>query len=78
MGVVILYSTFGGAWAVIQTDMLQFVFLGVFLPLALIIGVPKAGGAGEMVANMPGRAHQLPRRLDLDRVHQCVRRVPAR
>ena len=25
MGIVVLYSSFGGAWAVIQTDMLQFV-----------------------------------------------------
>jgi SSS family solute:Na+ symporter len=53
MGVVILYSTFGGAWAVIQTDMLQFVFLGVFLPIALIIGVWKAGGPAEMAAGLP-------------------------
>jgi solute:Na+ symporter, SSS family len=53
MGVVVLYSTFGGAWAVIQTDMLQFVFLGVFLPLALVIGVAKAGGPAELVSNIP-------------------------
>jgi SSS family solute:Na+ symporter len=53
MAVVILYSTFGGAWAVIQTDMLQFVFLGVFLPVALLIGVVKAGGAAELVASVP-------------------------
>jgi solute:Na+ symporter, SSS family len=53
MGIVILYSTFGGAWAVIQTDMLQFVFLGVFLPVALLIGVAKSGGAAELVANVP-------------------------
>ena len=39
MGVEILYSSFGGAWAVIQTDMLQFVFLGVLLPVALLIGL---------------------------------------
>jgi len=53
MAVVVTYSTFGGAWAVIQTDMLQFVILGVFLPLALIIGLFRAGGAGELVANAP-------------------------
>jgi solute:Na+ symporter, SSS family len=53
MGVVILYSTFGGAWAVIQTDMLQFVFLGVCLPVALVIGVVKAGGPNELVASLP-------------------------
>ena len=53
MAIVILYSTFGGAWAVIQTDMLQFVFLGVFLPVALLIGVAKSGGASELVASVP-------------------------
>lgn len=53
MAVVVLYSTFGGAWAVIQTDMMQFVILGVFLPLALIIGVIKSGGAHELVASLP-------------------------
>jgi len=53
MGIVVLYSTFGGAWAVIQTDMLQFVFLGVFLPVALLIGIAKSGGAAELVASVP-------------------------
>lgn len=53
MGIVVLYSTFGGAWAVIQTDMLQFVFLGVFLPVALIIGVARSGGPAELVASLP-------------------------
>jgi solute:Na+ symporter, SSS family len=53
MGIVVLYSTFGGAWAVIQTDMLQFVVLGVFLPVALIIGVVKSGGASELVSSVP-------------------------
>ena len=53
MAVVILYSTFGGAWAVIQTDMMQFVILGVFLPVALLIGIFKSGGAGELVSSLP-------------------------
>jgi solute:Na+ symporter, SSS family len=44
MGVVVLYSSFGGAWAVIQTDLLQFVFLGVLLPVALLIGLDAVGG----------------------------------
>jgi SSS family solute:Na+ symporter len=33
--------------------MLQFVILGVFLPVALIIGLFRAGGAGELVADLP-------------------------
>jgi SSS family solute:Na+ symporter len=54
MAIVVLYSTFGGVWAVIQTDMLQFVFLGVFLPVTLIIGLSRVGGPAELVASVPG------------------------
>ncbi|BCI52872.1 sodium:solute symport protein [Mycolicibacterium litorale] len=53
MGIVVLYSAFGGAWAVIQTDMLQFVFLGVFLPVALLIGLNAVGGADSLLDAVP-------------------------
>jgi solute:Na+ symporter, SSS family len=53
MGVVVLYSTFGGAWAVIQTDMVQFVFLGLFIPVTLLLGLQQVGGPGELVAALP-------------------------
>ncbi|WP_046469622.1 sodium:solute symporter family protein [Allosalinactinospora lopnorensis] len=53
MGIVVLYSTFGGAWAVIQTDMLQFVFLGLLLPVTLLIGLFQLGGAEGLFAAMP-------------------------
>lgn len=53
MGIVVLYSAFGGAWAVIQTDLLQFVFLGVFLPVALLIGLNAVGGAGSLLDQVP-------------------------
>lgn len=53
MGIVVLYSSFGGAWAVIQTDMLQFVFLGVFLPVALLIGLQAVGGPGVLLSEVP-------------------------
>lgn len=53
MGVVILYSSFGGAWAVIQTDMLQFVFLGVLLPVALLIGLDAVGGPNNLLDQVP-------------------------
>jgi solute:Na+ symporter, SSS family len=53
MGVVVLYSSFGGAWAVIQTDMLQFVFLGVLLPVALLIGLDAVGGPGSLIDQVP-------------------------
>ena len=53
MGIVVLYSSFGGAWAVIQTDMLQFVFLGVFLPVALLIGLHAVGGPIALLDQVP-------------------------
>lgn len=59
MGVVVLYSTFGGAWAVIQTDMMQFVFLGLFLPVTLLIALREVGGPGELVAALPAEHFTL-------------------
>ena len=53
MGVVVLYSSFGGAWAVIQTDMLQFVFLGVFIPVTLILALGEVGGPSGLVDSLP-------------------------
>lgn len=53
MAIVILYSTFGGLWAVIQTDMMQFVLLGVLIPVTLLIGVYRSGGVGELLAGIP-------------------------
>jgi solute:Na+ symporter, SSS family len=53
MGIVVLYSSFGGAWAVIQTDMLQFVFLGVFLPVTLLIGLHAVGGPSSLIDQVP-------------------------
>src|SRR5918999_1474853 len=53
MGVVVLYSSFGGAWAVIQTDMLQFVFLGVFIPVTLVLALGEVGGPAGLLASLP-------------------------
>jgi solute:Na+ symporter, SSS family len=53
MGVVILYTTFGGVWAVIQTDVVQFIFLGIFLPVALLIGLFAVGGTQGLIENIP-------------------------
>ena len=53
MGIVVLYSSFGGAWAVIQTDMLQFVFLGVFIPVTLILALGEVGGPSGLVDSIP-------------------------
>lgn len=53
MGSVILYTTFGGIMAVIQTDVLQFVLLGVILPVTLLIGISAVGGADVLVSSVP-------------------------
>lgn len=53
MGVTVLYSAFGGAWAVIQTDLLQFVFLGVLIPVTLLIGLHAVGGPSALVDALP-------------------------
>lgn len=53
MAVVLAYSTMGGMWAVIQTDVIQFVMLGFFLPLTMYIGIGLVGGPTELVASIP-------------------------
>tara|TARA_R110002167_G_scaffold23131_2_gene82431 strand:- start:19946 stop:21349 length:1404 start_codon:yes stop_codon:yes gene_type:complete len=53
MLVVLLYSTLGGMWAVIQTDVLQFLMLALFVPITLLIGVQQVGGAEALIAKLP-------------------------
>lgn len=53
MSIVMLYSVAGGMWAVIQTDVIQFLLLGVFLPVTLIIGLHQIGGPAELAAALP-------------------------
>ncbi|WAU79526.1 sodium:solute symporter [Streptomyces sp. Qhu-G9] len=52
--IVVAYSTLGGMWSITLTDMVQFVVktVGVLL-LLLPIAVVKAGGFGEMKAELP-------------------------
>lgn len=53
MAVVLLYSTVGGIWAVIQTDVVQFLMLAVFMPLTMIIGVHDLGGPAVLMEKLP-------------------------
>ena len=53
MCIVMVYSVAGGMWAVIQTDVIQFMLLGIFLPVTLIIGLYQIGGPAELVAALP-------------------------
>ncbi|WP_197379657.1 sodium:solute symporter family protein [Mycolicibacterium mengxianglii] len=53
MTVTVLYSAAGGAWAVIQTDLLQFVFLGILIPVTLLIGLHAVGGPSALLDALP-------------------------
>ncbi len=53
MGVTLLYSTTGGMWAVAQTEVVQFSILGIFVPVALIIGLIRVGGPAELLSSVP-------------------------
>lgn len=53
MGVVLVYSTVGGMWAVVQTDVLQFVLLAIFIPVTLVVAVNEIGGAAVLVESVP-------------------------
>ena len=50
---VLIYSAVGGMWAVVQPDILQFLMLGTFLPVALILGLREVGGAQGLVDGLP-------------------------
>ncbi len=52
-GIAITYSTVGGMRAVVFTDILQFVVLGIGIPLALFLGIDKAGGWGAVMSAVP-------------------------
>ncbi len=57
ISVAIIYSVAGGLFAVIHTDIIQFITLGFFLPLALLIAlfgrIPAAGGLDSIYATLP-------------------------
>lgn len=53
MGIVVLYATSGGLWAVIQTDVIQFIILGIVLPIILMIGIYKIGGPSTLLDDLP-------------------------
>lgn len=52
-GIAITYSTVGGMRAVVFTDILQFIVLGVGIPLALFLGIDKVGGWNAVMAAVP-------------------------
>ena len=51
--IVIIYSTFGGIWAVAVTDVIQFVLLATSIPLLCSIMVGNAGGIFNLLSQIP-------------------------
>ena len=52
-GIVISYSTVGGMAAVVLTDVMQFVVLGIGIPATLAVGVYALGGWDAVAAAVP-------------------------
>ncbi|MDX9753800.1 MAG: sodium:solute symporter family protein [bacterium] len=59
-GIVISYSTVGGMRAVIFTDVIQFILLGVGIPVALFFGIEKAGGFEAVRQAIPSTHFSIP------------------
>ena len=53
MGVVVLYSSFGGAWAVIQTGHVAVRLPRCAAPVALLIGLDAVGGPSALIELVP-------------------------
>ncbi len=58
----ILYTGFGGIWAVVYTDLLQFIILAFGITTASLIAISRAGGMDGLVARV---AEIEPQRLTL-------------
>jgi SSS family solute:Na+ symporter len=59
-GIVIAYSTMGGMRAIVLTDVIQFFVLGIGIPVALILGVVKAGGPSAVINSVPASHFAIP------------------
>lgn len=52
-GIIILYTSAGGLWAVLVTDVVQFVILTAAVLIIIPIAFQEAGGSGRFVAKAP-------------------------
>ncbi len=59
-GIVIVYTAFGGMKAVVLTDVIQFLFLFILIPLAFFLGIEHLGGFDEVIAKAPPSFFALP------------------
>ncbi|AQQ10030.1 Na(+)/glucose symporter [Sedimentisphaera cyanobacteriorum] len=52
-GIVVLYTMFGGLWAVLMTDTLQFILLNLAVLFVVPLAFMKVGGVGEFINKAP-------------------------
>jgi len=51
--IVVAYTMIGGLWAVLMTDMLQFIVLSLCVVLVVPLIIIQGGGVSEIAANLP-------------------------
>lgn len=65
--VVLLYSVLGGLWAVIVTDVIQFIVLFLTVIPIFIMSIVKVGGLGELIFNAPIGTWSIPALSSVDK-----------
>ncbi|MBD3290375.1 hypothetical protein GF337_16345, partial [candidate division KSB1 bacterium] len=65
--VILLYSVLGGLWAVIVTDVIQFVVLFLTVIPVLIFSILKIGGLSELLFNAPEGTFAIPALSSMDK-----------
>ncbi|MCD6234392.1 MAG: sodium:solute symporter family protein [Candidatus Marinimicrobia bacterium] len=60
IGIVLIYVTAGGMKSVVGTDIVQFVFLIIGIPLTLILAVRHAGGIPGIIQSVPAQHFSIP------------------
>lgn len=73
MGVVALYSSFGGIRAVTITDVVQFAVMIIAIPVTFTMGMEMVGGFSGLIAALPSeKLHLLPNSADAIRIYSLM------
>ena len=65
--VIILYSVLGGLWAVVVTDVIQFIVLFLTVIPIFVLSIIKIGGFGELLFNAPAGTFAIPALSSMDK-----------
>lgn len=60
IGIVLIYVTAGGMKSVVGTDIIQFIFLVIGIPLTLLLAIQYAGGVSAVVKLVPVEHFSIP------------------